>query len=654
MLKEIIIFKEGRDDISNLTIGIFPAKGRYYREEMKDNGHGFFHVEVDLPLGISYYHLYLNHDFTKEYVDINTPILGQDLISRIPIIIKSEIFNHIYFLNSPKFISFINNDFVDLKLVSYHTWIKKIMLVDENLEEYNFELVYSNKNKKYWNLRYKFKNDRHFRIKFGNSEKQYWLLENNKASRQFDLAALFKFPEKTEHQSDKITNGIGYQIFPDRFCKSDQQVDHEIFQAWESTPGTYSYFGGDIKGIISKLPIIKDLGFNFIYLNPVFCADSAHRYDTIDYMKIDPILGTQEDFKQFVDQVHSLNLRIILDISLNHCSTGFYAFRDVLALQQESKYKDWFLFKSFPVYRDAACYNCWHGYKELPEFNFNNNEVQNYLIQASLYWLNNFDIDGWRIDVSNEIPDHFLKNFISANRKVKKNILIIGENLHNESNDFVCEDGGDGITAYSLYQDVFSSYFIDQIISFSELVQNIVEYIYSHSFKALKDSWTFISNHDLPRFYLGLQNKENYKLAFGLLLIIPGIPIYYYGEEVMLLGDVGNSRYTINWDEYSTQSSLIFYLKKINLIHNQYHEIFDYGNLEIPFIDKNKKILVIRRRYNSSSISFVLNFSDQKISLDINNIMDTNEDYKILMGELSLANHIDLGKKNIAIIQSNI
>ena len=289
----------------------------------------------------------------------------------------------------------------------------------------------------------------------------------------------------------------------------------------------------------------------------------------------------------------------------------------------------------------------------MPEFNFNNLEVQEYLVESALYWINKFDIDGWRVDVSNEIPDHFLETFIKANREEKKNILIIGENLHDESNDFVCKNGGDGITAYSLYQDVFNSYFIDEIISFSELLQNLIEYIYSHSFKALKNSWTFLSNHDLPRFYFLLRNKKQYKLAFSLLHIIPGTPVYYYGEEIMLTGDLGNSRYSINWDEYTTSSSLFLYLKKINSIHNQYHEVFDYGNLEIPYIEKNNKILAIRRRYNTNSICFVLNFSDQDISVNINSIIGTDKNYKILLGELPHKNNIELCSNNIVIIQSN-
>jgi len=650
MNKEIIISNEGRDDIKDITIGIFPAKGRYYRQEMIKNRHGFFHIELDLLPGISYYHLYLDNDFTIEYIDINSPIIGQDLISRVPIIIKSEIFNHIQFENYPKFISFININIVELKLVSYYSWIDRVMLINESLEEFDFQLLYTNKNKKYWNLRYNIKNDEVFRIKFGDDTKEYWFLENNKASISDEDSTFFKFPKVSQTQFNNCLNGIGYQVFPDRFCKSKEQIENEKFQAWDSKPGTYSYFGGDIRGIVEKLLLIKELGIDFIYLNPVFYSNSAHRYDAIDYKDIDPILGTQEEFKQLVDTAHSLKLRIILDISLNHCSTDFFAFKNLLTFQEKSDYKDWFLINSYPVSIDKANYSCWHGYEELPEFNFNNTEPQKFLIESSLYWVQKFNIDGWRLDVSNEIPDHFLKAFIQANRKEKKDIIIIGENLHNESDDFVCKNEGDGITAYSLYQDVFSSYFIDETISFSELVQNIIEYIYSHSFKAIKNSWTFLSNHDLPRFYLMLKDKRNYDLAFSLLHIVPGTPVYYYGEEVMLEGEVGNSRYTINWEEYTSNTSSFIFFKKLNSIRGLYQEIFEYGNVEIPFVDNNTKILTILRRYVNQSICFLFNFSDQNISIDVNRIIGLNENYKILLGELVDQKEIKLDSKSIAVI----
>jgi len=651
MLKEIIIFNEGRDDIENLTVGIFPTKGRYYRKKMSNNGHGFFLVEVDLPLGISYYHLYLNDDFTKEYIDINTPILGQDLKSRIPVIIKSEIFNHICFENSTQYVSYINKEVVEIKLVSYHSWISKVKLVNENLDEIDFEIIYSNKNIKYWNLRYKINDDKTFRIKFGNEIKKYWFLENNKASLHFKESTSFTFPETTQLNFNNGLNGIGYQIFPDRFCKFDEQTENEIFQDWNSKPKTYSYFGGDLKGIIKKLKSINELAFNFIYLNPIFYSKSAHRYDTIDYKKIDPILGEEKDLKQLVSIAHSLNIRVILDISLNHCSTDFFAFEDLLTFQNKSQYQDWFLIDSFPVSIDKTNYSCWHGYKELPEFNFDNLDVQEYLIESALYWIKKFDIDGWRFDVSNEIPDHFLENFIVANREVKKDILIIGENLHNESVDFVCKNGGDGITAYGLYQDVFKSYFIDGLISFSQLINNIIEYNYSHSFEALRNSWTFFSNHDLPRFYCMLQNKKDYILAFSLLLVIPGTPVYYYGEEIMLKGDSGNSRYTVNWGSYAMNSTLFVFLKKINAIYNRFLEVFEYGNIEIPYIENNNKILAIKRRYNTNSIFFMLNFSEHDALVNIRNIIGTDKNYKILLGVLTNKNNIKISGNNIVIIQ---
>jgi len=653
MLKEIIINDQGRKDIENLTIGVFPPKGRYYRKKMINSKHGFFWVELDLPSGISYYHLYLNNDFTTEYLDINTPVEGQDLCSRNPIVLKSEIFNHIIFHNSPQFISYIDDNTLDIKLISYFSRINWIQLINENNQYFDFKVIFEHQNKKYWNLRYTPKNETFFQIKFSDNSKNYWLNRNHKASLFKSEITYFKFPSQNRIECNNLIWGPGYHIFPDTFSKSEMQEEKKFFQNWNSEPETFSYYGGDLRGIINKIDVVKNLDIQFVYLSPVFKANSAHRYDTVDYRRIDPILGTEADFLEFVEILHYNNIKLILDISLNHCSTEFFAFKDVLEKQEYSAYKDWFIIENFPVTIEKSNYSCWHGYKELPQFNFKNKEVQQYLIESALYWIQEFDIDGWRIDVSNEIPDHFLYKFNRAMKKVKNDILIIGENLHNESTDFVYWNYGDGITAYSLYQDVLSPYFLEGIIGFSQLVKNIMEYCYSHSFKALNDSWTFLSNHDLPRFYSFLKNTANYKLAFSLLIIIPGVPIYYYGEEIKLSYGNLNSRYPMCWNEYSITDNNFMFIKDLNFINKQNKELFKYGNLEVSYFDKQNEVLGLLRRYKNEAISFLLNFSNQKLSFNKKHFENNGLDYRILRGKISGSNHIYLPPKDIAILKFN-
>lgn len=650
MLKEIIIFDEGRDDIENITIGIFPAKGRYYRKNMSKNDSGFFHVEVDLPHGISYYHLYLNNDFLKEYIDINTSIANHDLKSRVPIVLKSDIFNHIFFKNEDRFISYVHKDLIEVKLISYYSWINRIILVDEKLQEFDFHVSFKNENKKYWHIRYKKGDAKKFAIKFGDRDRMYWLIENNKATSNIEESTFFEFPEFSQNQSEINISGAGYQIFPDRFCKSKKQTENKIFYTWGSQPDTYTYFGGDIQGILDKLPIIKRLGVKFIYLNPVFFSKSAHRYDTINYRKIDPIIGTNADFRKLVDKIHSLGLKIIVDISINHCSTDFIPFKHLLKYNEKSKYKDWFIIYNFPVSINCENYSCWQGYKELPQFNFNNLEVQDYLIESALYWLKKYDIDGWRVDVSDEIPDQFLYKFIKANRRIKRDILLIGENLHNDSTDFVCNNGGDGITAYGLYQEVFMLYFVEKKINLNGLAENLVDYIYTHSFNALRKSWVFLSNHDLPRFCSLINDDADFYLAFCLLYAIPGTPILFFGEEIMLNDHPGYNRCSMNWDNYKLDHPSFSFFKKMNEIRNQFKDIFDNGDFNISYLDCKKNLFIISRKYMNNEICFILNFSEEELNFNLDSIINQGKKYRLLFGNPINNNHIKLIRKKANLI----
>jgi glycosidase len=415
--------------------------------------------------------------------------------------------------------------------------------------------------------------------------------------------------------------------------------------AWESKPTIYNYFGGDIKGIIERLDYIEKLGIDFIYLNPIFYSRSTHRYDTIDYRKIDPILGTLDDFNVLVKKIHAKKLKIILDISLNHSSVDLFAFKDLLTYQEKSRYLDWYLIGEFPVSKDKANYSCWHGYSELPQFNLNNEAVQNYLIESALFWMKEFNIDGWRIDVSNELPDQFMRRFVKETKDFNQSILLIGENMHGESESFVNDAGADGITAYDLYQNIFKQYFLNDRINLIELAHNLLEYNYSHSFWAINYSWNFLSNHDIPRFFSVLEKKENYFLAFSLLLAIPGTPVLYYGEELLIDGDPENNRCSMNWDEYNIATPSFLFLQKLISIRKGYKQVFENGNIEIPFVDNYREILVVSRKFEHWNICFVLNFSEGSRTMHFEDFISTYKSYKVLLGNFSDKKEIEILNK---------
>jgi glycosidase len=207
---------------------------------------------------------------------------------------------------------------------------------------------------------------------------------------------------------DWCKDAIFYQIFPDRFWNGDRDNDPPNVRPWGSIPTTWGFQGGDLRGIIQKFDYLLDLGVNAIYLNPIFQSTSTHRYNTTNYYKIDPKLGSLDDFHQLIALAHRNQVRIILDGVFNHCGRGFFAFNDILENQENSAYRDWFHIKHFPVNAyspgDATDYLGWWGMKSLPKFNTKNPSVRKFIMDIARYWIEQ-GADGWRLDVPSEIND---------------------------------------------------------------------------------------------------------------------------------------------------------------------------------------------------------------------------------------------------------
>lgn len=186
--------------------------------------------------------------------------------------------------------------------------------------------------------------------------------------------------------------------------------------------------GGTLKGICENIDYIEKLGINCIYLNPIFEAASYHKYDTIDYFEIDPCLGNKADLKELVQQCHKRGIRVILDGVFNHCGADFFAFRDVRQNGKASRYYNWFYHLPETIqYADPPDYEAFAYVKEMPKLNTGNPEVVEYLCNVGTYWIREADIDGWRLDVANEINHEFWRAFRHAVRAVKEDIFLIGE-----------------------------------------------------------------------------------------------------------------------------------------------------------------------------------------------------------------------------------
>ena len=346
-----------------------------------------------------------------------------------------------------------------------------------------------------------------------------------------------------------VKDAIFYQIFPDRFCRSERYHAAGKFVEWGSKPTRENMFGGNLAGIEDKLEYIKNLGANAIYLCPIFKSNSNHRYHTVDYFEIDPVLGTLEDFDRLVKKAHKLRLRIILDGVFNHCSRGFFQFNSLMELGPNSPYVDWFHVKGWPLnaYSGKPNYECWWNFPALPKFNTDCAEVREYLFSVAEYWTKR-GIDGWRLDVPNEInDDSFWQEFRRRVKAINPEAYIVGE-IWDAPERWLQGDQYDGVMNYLFRKAVMKYLFDENPISTEEFCNRLQE-----AFPVGRGDipMNLLGSHDTTR----LKSQpcagwERIKFALTLMFFMPGAPCIYYGEELGMLGgkDPDNRR-SVPWEK---------------------------------------------------------------------------------------------------------
>ena len=271
----------------------------------------------------------------------------------------------------------------------------------------------------------------------------------------------------------------------------------------------------------------KDLGISAIYFNPVFSSDS-HGYDTRDYRRLDERLGSNQDFKEIVKELHKRHIRVVLDGVFNHVGRGFFAFEDVILHRENSRYVGWFKidFNGNSNYNDGFWYEGWEGHYELVKLNLDNPELQNYLKESIGYWIDYFDIDGLRLDVSYLLPRWFMSMIGDYARSKKKDFFMMGEVLGDNAGYMFSEACLNAITDYPGYKGLWSSFNSYNLFEIAHTLKR-------NMFDMYRDQLllTFVDNHDVERIASKLEDSAKLPLIFGLLLSLPGIPCIYYGSE---------------------------------------------------------------------------------------------------------------------------
>ncbi len=417
-----------------------------------------------------------------------------------------------------------------------------------------------------------------------------------------------------------IQDAIFYQIFPDRFANGDLSNDPPNVQPWGSPPTPHHFQGGDFKGIMQRFDYLLDLGINAIYLNPIFLSPSTHRYNTVDYYRIDPRLGTYQDFQELLKLAHSHKVKVIIDGVFNHCGRGFFAFADVLENHDNSPYMDWFHIKRFPLGAyskgDAKNYQAWWGIKSLPKFNTNNPEVRRYLLDVARYWVEQ-GIDGWRLDVPNEIDDDaFWADFYEVVRGANPEAYIVGE-IWEVNPRWVGDHHFDGVMNYP-YRSAIIDYLNGKITP-DRVHQAITEVIKAYPKENVFTLYNLLGSHDTERIRTMLQdNLEKVKLAMLWLFSLPGAPAIYYGDEIGLSGGKDpDCRRAFPWDESSWSIELREWVKKLIKIRGE-EGLLRQADL-FPVVVKNSPCLLLKRG-EDQSVYMVMNptGSTQKITIPVN------------------------------------
>ncbi|OMF21329.1 alpha-glycosidase [Paenibacillus sp. FSL H8-0548] len=411
-------------------------------------------------------------------------------------------------------------------------------------------------------------------------------------------------------------DAIFYQIIPDRFANGDLNNDPESIKTWGEAPSGEDHFGGDLQGIMDNLNHLTDLGINAIYLTPVFTAPSNHKYDTIDYKHIDPHFGDAELLKKLVSACHELKIRVILDAVFNHTSEQFPPFQDVLKKGEGSKYKDWFHLKGLPVeVKDGmANYATFGFYGNMPKLNTANPEVKQYLLDIAVYWIKEADIDGWRLDVANEIDHAFWHEFRAAVKAAKPDAFIIGEVWGNSLN-WLHGDEFDSAMNYPV-TDRILNFFSSSEGAASDFADEINRLLMRYPQQTNEALFNLLSSHDTPRAATRLDgNTLRLKLAVVFMLTYMGIPCIYYGDEIgMDGGDDPDCRKCMEWDRDRQDRQLFdFYQLLIKL--RKSHPALRDGRFRFLHADNEKKTLIYERLNASEHFTIWINNSEEAVTL---------------------------------------
>lgn len=480
----------------------------------------------------------------------------------------------------------------------------------------------------------------HSRIRYGfhlisESEETFYTERGLYSEAPTHIAPYFCLPYLHNHERFSAPNWVKdtvwYQIFPERFANGQPHLNPEGTLSWGSEePKQDSFFGGDLQGIINNLDYLMDLGITGIYLTPIFKAFSNHKYDTIDYLQLDPQFGDEKTLRTLITECHKRNIRIMLDAVFNHSGYYFPPFQDVLEKGADSKYAAWFHPHSFPLDSrlDKPNYETFAFVGSMPKLNTAHPQVKDYLLKVARYWIEEFDIDGWRLDVANEVDHSFWREFRKQVKNIKEDVYILGEIWHHSS-EWLKGDQFDAVMNYPLTDAIQD--FILRGKSALTTSHTLTRHLNSYPNPVNAVQFNVLGSHDTARILTESSNNKNLvKLQYIMMFSFPGTPCIYYGDEISMAGgDDPGCRACMILDELQQDREMHAFVKQLikwrttysafgTYDRIQFHEVEDTDVLMYStYTEKEIILFVFNRGTETATIKLPEQFSNQPFN-DLN------------------------------------
>ncbi|WP_018250244.1 alpha-glycosidase [Orenia marismortui] len=518
---------------------------------------------------------------------------------------------------------------------------------------------------------------------------------------------------------DWVKNAVFYQIFPERFCNGDSNLNPNNLTEWNQNPESNSLYGGDLRGIINKLDYLAKLGIDAIYLTPIFESSSNHKYDIIDYMKVDPNFGDLETCRELVDKAHELGIKIIFDGVFNHTSDKFFAFQDILEKGKESEYKNWYYLDDFPVKEKPKIeykvvervlkdidrldissheefmsqifneleidqdedkkyilklseyiiqdkvqggnlfkldfWKLWkkgaedqnlaeiiypnyetfgNGVWRMPKLKTANPEVRNYILDIARYWIEEVGIDGWRLDVADEIDHYFWREFRNVVKQANPEAYIVGE-VWSDASSWLDGDQFDGVMNY-LFSTAVWDFFCRKNISVNTFEDRLSKVRTKYKIPAQEASLNLLGSHDTERVLtIASGYKTRQKLAAAFQMTYLGVPMIYYGDEVgMAGGSDPDCRRGMLWDENKQDKQLLKWYKKLISIRKD-NPALRTGDFELVDKDVMEKIYAFTRKKGNNQLLVIFNNNNlmAELEFDLNKLNIKADSFEELISE---------------------